>query len=159
MRNWQHIIKRHHEWAHKNDGYSLVTRLGANLANIKSLESSIGFQLPAEFHSLYLTYDGVGVCADPGKIYWRFQPLAEIPGFIESVRDWFKETHPDVAGRFFPFIDWSSGDFSGYLLSPSGTILPGLYDFDHEEYEFDEAQEVAKFISSSYLSIEDVFAK
>ena len=159
MKNWQDIIQRSHEWAHKNDGYSLVTRPGAELADITALESSFGFQLPTEFHELYLTYDGVGVSADSGQIYWMFRSLAQIPKFMEETRDWFQETHPEVARRFFPFIDWSSGDSTGYLLSQSGELLPGLYDFEHEDYEFDASQDESAFLSSFYTTIEDTFAQ
>jgi hypothetical protein len=159
MKNWQEIILRHHEWAHKNDGYSLVTRPGADSADITALEASLGIELPVEFHELYRTYDGVGVSADSGQIYWMFRSLTEIPKFMEESRDWFQETHPEIARRFFPFIDWSSGDATGYLLSQSGGLLPGLYDFEHEAYEFDESQDETTFLSSLHNTIEDFLSQ
>ncbi|MEZ5329678.1 MAG: SMI1/KNR4 family protein [Verrucomicrobiales bacterium] len=155
MKNWQDIIQRSHEWSHKDDGYKLVTRPSADAADIAKLESTLGFQLPAEFRELYLTYDGFGVSANSNQTYWMFKPLAELPAFIEEIRDWFQETHPESARRYFPIIDWSSGDSSGYFLSLSGDLLPGLYDFEHEDYEFDESQEEDEFLIQSYRTIED----
>ncbi len=155
MRSWTKIIKDHHSWAHPNDGYKLVLRNGASEAELNDLAQAIGFQFPSEFRELYRCHNGVGVSHthDPDKIYWSFVPLSEIPELISNARDWFQKTHPDLAARFFPFIDWSSGDYTGYLLAPDRSLLAGLYDFEHEEYQFDESQQSDEFMMMFYSSI------
>lgn len=107
MKKWRNLIQSHHDWAHKDDEYKLVTRPAASADDIAKVEVLFGFSLPEEFHELYLTYDGVGVEGYGDTAYWMFTPLGELPNFVEETRDWFQETHPDAAKRYFPFIDWS----------------------------------------------------
>ena len=66
--------------------------------------------------------------------------------FFASTRSWFGETHPTVAKRFLPFIDWVNGDGMGYLVLDNGTIADGLFCFEHELFEHDEDQDPDEFI-------------
>ena len=152
--SWRDLIERHHEWAHATDEYDLVTLPGISFDDIAEVEATLGFTFPREFVSLYRVVGGVGVKAGEDKRYWLFTPLKEIPGFVSRIRDWIGETHPDCASRFFPFIDWSDGDGSGYLVSSSGKVLPGLYHFEHDSFEFDPDQNEKSFLIPLYKSID-----
>ncbi len=155
MKSWYDLIHASHERDHKSDGYQLVTMPPANPYEIQSLEELVGITFPSEFHDLYSTFNGVGVVGKTGKTYWTFTPLDKIPEFIASTREFFQDTHPDLAKRFFPFIDWSDGDASGYMLSPSRDLLPSLFDFQHDDYEFEETQDDSEFLVVAYRDIKD----
>lgn len=67
-------------------------------------------------------------------------------GLRKSTEQWFLKTHPELAGRFYPFIDWSNGDSMGHYFSETGELMSGLYCFEHENYEHDEEQDSEDFI-------------
>ena len=119
------------------------------------MQMSLGFELPVEFHELYQTHDDVGVTGESDEVHWMFRPVAEIPEFIDRIRDWFEGTHPQLAVRFFPSIDWSNGDGPAYLPSKSGELISGLFGFEHEELEFGETQAGDDFLRTAYNSIEE----
>lgn len=98
----------------------------------------------------------MGVSADAERVDWLFTPISKVLDLVDATRQWFQETHPGPAQRFFPFIDWSNGDATGYLLSPSGALLSALFDFEHEEYTFDASQDESEFLTSAYGSIEEL---
>lgn len=171
MNSWPELIEANHAWAHANDGWHLVTGAPATDADLAQLETQLGIELPAEFKELYRTYNGVGICREandgqaPGrpieeskKVLWLLVPVAEIPGLMTVARSWFQETHAEVALQFMPFIDWNCGDYTGYLLPLESDVPAELYTFEHENYEFDEAQEAEEFLLLSYESIRDYFS-
>ena len=156
MHNWNQIVARHHSAAHRDDGYELVTRPGATGALIQETGAALGVAFPDEFIALYRVFDGIGIRNDDHgeEVLWFFQPLAQLQEFVATTRGWFRETHPELAARFFPFLDWANGDGMGYLTDESGSVLPGLFTFEHECYEFDEEQEPDEFLVSIPVTIE-----
>jgi hypothetical protein len=155
MKSWDDLVNESHERDHEGDGFQLVKMPPATSDEIDSLQKLIGIKLPDEFRDLYLAINGFGVVGKSAEIYWSFIPLDKILGFIASTREFFQDTHPDVAKRFFPFIDWSDGDASGYMISPSDRLLPSLFDFQHDDYEFEETQEGSEFLVTATRNIKD----
>ena len=155
MPDWKHIVARYHAAAHSDDEHALVTGDGALASEIEKTGDELGIKFPNEFASLYGTYDGIGVGSDDDDIWWLFRPLDQLSQFANTIRESFSETHPETAERFFPFLDWANGDGMGYLMNESGEVLPGLYTFEHESFEFDEDQETEEFLSSIPVTIEE----
>ena len=153
MTNWREVVQAHYAWAHKDDEYELVMQPGASDATILTMAEQTGIPLTDEFREFYSQINGFGVTADGEKISWLIVPIERIAATIANARDWFEETHPDLASRYFPFIDWDSGDYTGYLVSERGSLLPDLYDFDHEDYEFDEDQSSAEILTKGDASV------
>lgn len=153
MTNWHNVVLSHHAWAHKDDDYKLVMQPSAADATIHSLTEQTGFPITAEFREFYNQINGFGVAADGQKTSWLLVPVERIEATIARARAGFEETHPELAKRFFPFIDWDSGDYSGYFTAEDGSLLPGLYDFDHETYEFDEEQASEEVVTKGDASI------
>ena len=150
MTDWLNLIQRHLA-SDPCEGRELKLGAAASIDAIIELEQKFGFSFPDEFRSLYTTYNGYGVVFDnePAATYWTFRPLEDLESFARDFGDSISETHPSVAPRFFPFYDWSTGDSAGYLMDENGQLLPGIYDFHHERYEFDETQDVTDFILHS----------
>lgn len=157
MTKWETIVRLHHERAHSGDGFELFTGPGVAEINIKALENRLGFRFPTELREFYSDLNGFGVrsAASPDEVYWFVRPLEELPEFAETIRHWFQETHPDIAGRFFPFVDWANGDGIGYLVSSTGEVMPGLVSFEHESYDFDEGQDYEEFLTTVPISLEE----
>lgn len=159
MANWDSIIKSHHKRAHRRDGFEFACNPGAAAAELRSLEQRLGLELPAEFHELYATFDGFGVKSPEGlgNVYWFARPLNELPQFMEDIRGWFRKTHANVAERFFPFIDWANGDGLGYMADAQSRVLPGVYCFQHDSYEFRADQDADEFLRHAPVSLEKFF--
>lgn len=157
MKTWHQRVHEAHERDHKEDGLRLVTGPPASPKAIVDFEHVLGWTLPAEFHGLYQTFDGVGLASGEEETLWLLTPLAKIPQVIADVRTWFADTHPALARRYFPFIDWGNGDSSGYLLSEKGELLPGIWIFEHEAYEFDEAQPASAFLAAFVGNLQEFF--
>ncbi len=157
MSYWIDKVKTLHEWAHQNDGYQLRFRDGRLLAEIKSVEASIGFEFPSAVRAFYQEVDGFGVQhSSSEKISWFVVPIDRIATVTKKARDWFRETHPNEAERFFAFIDWNCGEYTGYLVRQRGDH-PTLVTFSHEEYEFDSNQNSDDFFETSYDHFEEIF--
>ena len=150
MNEWLNLFQRHRA-SDPCDGCEMVFGEAADAGKIDELERKFGFRFPAEFWSLYTTYDGYGVTFDnkPGEIYWDFRPLGDLELFVKQYHDAIVETHPSVATSFYPFFDWSTGDSAGYLLDDNGQPLPGLYDFYHAGYEADPTQDFTDFLEKA----------
>ena len=157
MPNWSKLIADNHAKAHADDGFNLITRLAATNIQLDELSESLGITWPTDFRELYSTFDGFGVATndEPDKIWWFFRPANEIPKFADDVRNWFLKTHEKCAARFFPFIDFSNGDGIGYIVDDTGVIMDGLFCFEHEQYKFDEEQDVNEFIIHVAVNIEE----
>jgi hypothetical protein len=158
MVNWTKVITDHHNWAHApDDGFDLITKAPASQQQLAELASRLGIILPKEIVSLYRTCNGFGVQSPntPDMDSWFLVPVERVPEFTEQIRSWFRDTHPDVAARFFPFFDWANGDGMGYLFDADGNLQEGLYNFEHEEYERDENQGADEFLLSIDVSIEE----
>lgn len=143
--------------AHPDGEYNLVTGPPASDETLANLETALGFKLPPEFRSFYSSLDGFGIASadDPNDVSWFFRPCEQIVQFSTDVRGWFKETHERCAKRFFPFIDWSNGDGIGYMLDESGEPIDGVFEFNHELYKFDSAQDVNEFLRHVPAGIQD----
>ena len=156
MPNWKHIVESYHTWAHADDEYQLVVRPPASTGDLVLLDAWFGPAMSGEMRGFYELIDGFGVEPSPDGVSWFVTPIAKLPELIEHCRSWFRDTHPDLANRFFPFIDWDCGDYSGFLLSEDGTLLEGLYTFEHEDYEFEEGQDGSVFLYTIYATIEEL---
>ncbi len=67
--------------------------------------------MPNEFKALYSEFDGFGTLRD-GEVDWFFLPLSKLPEHANGVRSWIQKTHPEIAKRFVPFVDWGNGEAS-----------------------------------------------
>ena len=156
MPNWKHIVEANHAWSHPNDEYRLVIQPPASSADLAFLHTLFGSAMSEEMRGFYEQMDGFGVESVADGTYWFVTPIAKLPELIEHCRNWFRDTHPDLANRFFPFIDWNCGDYSGFLLSVEKSPLDGLFTFEHEEYNFEKGQDSSAFILSVYNTIEEL---
>lgn len=157
MPDWVQIVNHQHEMGHADDEYELATMPGVSADLLDQLADRLGITLPEEFRDFYMTFNGFGVVPEdnPDDVSWFFQPLEDLPGFIESKRSSFADTHADLAVRFFPFIDWANGDSMGYLTDAAGIVQPGFYCFEHESYAYNADQEADEFISAYPVTIEE----
>ncbi|WAC19570.1 SMI1/KNR4 family protein [Luteolibacter sp. SL250] len=156
MPNWRKIVESHHAWAHPDDDWRLITGPPAGAADLALLEELFGAALKDEIRGFYEQMDGFGITSDEGRVIWFVVPIAGLADTFEACRSWFRDTHPGLAERFFPFIDWECGDYSGILLHEFGIPLEGIYEFEHEEYGFDEDQDGSDFLRSVYDSLREM---
>jgi hypothetical protein len=154
MSEWQKNIIAFHKVDNPDDPESLFLGPPASVASIAEFEKAIGYMMPDEFKQLYTEYDGFGTTRD-GETDWFFLPVSKLLEHATEVRDWFQETHPELAKRFVPFVDWGNGDASGYVFSEAGIPLPGIFIFEHESYEFEEDQDWEEFLIPVDSSIRD----
>ncbi len=145
MKTWHQRVREAHKRNHQGDGVELIIGPPANPEAITELEREVGRRLPPEFHELYQALDGFGVVTADGEL-WLFTPLAKIARSAAAAGTWFADSHPSLAKRYFPFIDWGNGDSSGYLFSEEGDLLPGIWIFEHEMYGFDASQPASAFL-------------
>ncbi|RYD49039.1 MAG: SMI1/KNR4 family protein [Verrucomicrobiaceae bacterium] len=146
MNDWRKDLLKFHQGDNPDDSNPPVFGPPATPEAIAAFEKSVGLRMPQEFHELYLQVDGFGQMYN-GEILWYVVPLAELAEHVAGRRDWFQKTHPDLARGYVPFFDWANGDSCGYLFSKSGAMVPGLFMFEHEEYEFEEDQDPEDFLS------------
>ena len=144
MSKWLPLITEFYKLYH-TDPYSLELGPPATAKDLDSLDKEVGFRMTAEFRSFYGEFNGFGTKRD-GEVDWCFVPISEIPSLTAGVRDWFEETHPDIAKRYVAVVDWGNGDSSGYLFSEFGEPLEGFFIFEHESYEFEVDQDWREFI-------------
>ncbi len=154
MSEWHKNIVAFHKLDNADDPDSLVLGSPSNAATIAVFEKTVGYSMPEEFKALYSEYDGFGTTRK-GEIDWFFLPLLKLPGHAAEVRVGFQQTHPEIAKRFVPFVDWGNGDSSGYVFSESGVPEPGIFMFEHESYEFREDQDWREFLDPVDASIHD----
>lgn len=131
---------------------------GASRDEIAALESQLGVRLPAEFHSFYGCYNGVGV-VEPGEtdpIALFFRPVDQIASYAVQCRTWFAGTHPAEEERYLPFIDWANGDSSGYWSASGSELQPTIFTFSHEVYLGEPDQSAEDFILPHFRSIADL---
>jgi hypothetical protein len=159
MKNWTEIVEAHHLWAHPGNDFPLVARPPASTTDLQSFKNLFGPAASAELSGFYEQMDGFGIEETPGVPSWFISPIEKLPELIKQSRKWMKETHPDLAERFFPFVDWNCGDYSGYLLSGDGTLLDGIFTFEHEEYKSEKGQDVPEFMYSLNGSLEEFLSE
>lgn len=145
MSDWHQDIINHHKLDYADAPDSIRLGKPATREALQAFEKSVGHTLPEEFHELYGQYDGYGNEGEDG-IDWFFVPLELLPEHVAGTRGWFQETHPELAARFVPFVDWGTGDASGYLFTESGALEQGIYMFEHEAYEFEKEQDWSEFL-------------
>jgi hypothetical protein len=143
---WTQLIQNQHAKYFGGNCHGLILRDGASESELDALDLQ-----------LYTTHNGVGDTygSEPNSINWSFTPISLIPELTNIARHWFEGTHSDLAARFFPFFNWGCGDYTGYLMSPDGTLLEGLYCFQHEEYQFDVNQAPEDFLIMTDKCIAD----
>ncbi len=145
MSDWYQNILDFHNLDNADNPDSLVLGSPATNASIAELEKATGYAMPNEFRQLYLEFDGFGTSRD-GETEWFFVPISKLDAHLSEVRDWFQDTHPEIAERFVSFVDWRCGDASGYIFTESGLPEPGIFMFEHERYEFDAEQDWREFL-------------
>lgn len=154
MTDWRSHIQQFHDLDYEDSPGSLVLGPPATEQAIADLEKELNFTFPEEFRSFYLTCDGFGTSSEDGTD-WFFLPLADIAEHTFGTREWFEKTHPDIASSFVAFVDWGNGDASGYLFDGMGSIRDGIFMFEHESYDSDEAQKWEEFLMPIDESIQD----
>ncbi|MBL9153880.1 MAG: SMI1/KNR4 family protein [Verrucomicrobiales bacterium] len=145
MNEWRPLINEYYKLAHTDDPNSLELGKPATTEELDSLDKELGFKMPPEFRSFYGEFNGFGTKRDD-ETDWFFVPISAIPNLTAVIRDWFKETHPEIARRYVAVVDWGNGDSSGYLFSEAGDPLEGFFIFEHESYEFEADQDWREFI-------------
>ncbi|MCA9194836.1 MAG: SMI1/KNR4 family protein [Planctomycetales bacterium] len=141
--DWIALIKKFHKLI--PSGYVLYIEPPASSKQIQTAKKVLPSTIPDEFFELYSFCNGCGLDAEESR-YWFMVPIEEIGALVKSTERWYAKTHRSLKGRFYPFIDWSNGDTMGYYFSKSGELMPGLYCFEHEEYQHDSDQNVDEFI-------------
>lgn len=127
----------------------------------KDFQKKTGFKWTNEFFELYGRHDGFGLKeVSDEKVSWICVPSHEIESLGENVRSLFSETHPEISKAFFPFYDWGSGDAAGYFQlqeimdsDVTGVAPETIFEFDHENYNFDPCQPWFDFLQPAYESI------
>ena len=155
-KKWFDLIEKFHAGDHPDSPESLVIGEPSSPEDIAALEKTLGVKMPDDFKDFYGTCNGFGH-KDGDEVSWLFSPLDQIPATTSAARKWFYGTHPELAAGFVAFMDWDSGDYTGYVFEEDGTLVEGIFDFDHESYEADEDQDFEEFLSPLFLSIEDFF--
>lgn len=145
MSEWRPLITGFYKIDHADDPDSLELGQPATANDFDSLDKALGLKMPAEFRSFYGEFNGFGTKRD-GETDWFFVPISDIPKFTARIRDWFEETHPEIAKRYVAVVDWGNGDSSGYLFSEAGEPLEGFFIFEHESYEFEADQDWREFM-------------
>jgi hypothetical protein len=158
MPNWETIVTKFFAVSDPDGDYDHHAPSGAPADEIETLESKLGISFPSEFHDFYRHFNGIGLVdrQEPDHIPLFLRPIDEIHDYMEQCRSRFKETHPDEARRYFPFVDWWNGDSSGYWFNRDGQIEPYICTFYHELYVYEEGQDVGDFIKPHAQSIADL---
>ncbi|MDM4019577.1 SMI1/KNR4 family protein [Roseiconus lacunae] len=157
MTDWLELLTRHHAAAQADSGYEPLFGDAAPPERLDDAQSKIGLPLPAELRNLYGSVDGYGLKmeADCMLSPWFIVPTSELVNFVSSCRNAIVETHPNLSGRFLPFIDWANGDFMGYVYDRNGNLIEGLHLFLHEKFQHCADQEPDEFFHSFDGSIAD----
>ena len=153
--NWKRIVDDFFRMSDPDGEYEHYAPSGASAATIVELESEIGVELPQELRDFYANYDGIGLVTrdDEAPMPLFIRQTTELAGFIRQCQSMIRDTHPNHAERYFPFIDWYNGDSSGFMLNASGQLVDGVFTFSHELYSYDAAQDLNDFIQPHSDSI------
>lgn len=158
MSEWIEIVKAHHQRYSEKDGYALIINPGADENRLNEIQDHLRWKFPKNLIEIYRECDGYGISWPGLDVDWNLMPILDLENFANDVRGWFKETHPVVASRFFPFFNWGTGDSIGFLADENG-ISEKLYEFSHDSYEFDEAQNWKDFIQYEASSIKEFLCR
>ena len=154
MTNWGSLFQSHFDSTKTRDELTELLLLpGAQISQIQSIVSRLGFDTPEEFLELYSTFNGVGHKQGENELDW-FKQLSSLEEFGESCRMWMEE-HEEVSMRYFPFIDFNNGESAGYMHDENGNRLDGVFFHYTGAYEYDEDQPWTEFIVRETQSIED----
>ncbi len=160
MTKWKHLVDGFFLNSDPNAEFRHIANPPASTAEVSETERKIGISLPAELRSFYCAYNGIGLSHGDEPDTPRFiRPVNELPEFITSGRSWFAETHPNVALRFVPFLDWENGDVMGYLFNEDGSLNPFLVTFLHEEYNGTPSQDPDEFLGRGPASLVELFTR
>jgi hypothetical protein len=153
--NWKRIVDDFFRMSDPDGEYEHYAPKGATAATIAELESEIGVELPQELRDFYANYNGIGLVTrdEEAPMPLFIRPTTELPGFIRECQSIIRDTHPNHAERYFPFIDWYNGDSSGFMLNAKGQLVDGVFTFSHELYSYDAAQDLNDFIQPHSDSI------
>ncbi|QDT36161.1 SMI1/KNR4 family protein [Stratiformator vulcanicus] len=131
----------------------------ASEEEISRIEGELGVRFPAELRSLYGTFNGFGV-PYPGwsddDVMWLVPPLSRLPSLRGDFQEAVSETHPDVASRYLPVIDYANGDTAGYLIDEQGIAADGIFSFEHESFEVRSDQPLDEFIQPAAEKLADL---
>lgn len=145
MQDWTQVIQEHYAVAYDPAEFSMSLNPPATLKQIEDLERSLGFTFPEEWHALYKTTNGLGVVPkkQPTFVSDLFPSIEHLPAFIATSRDWISPTHPHVALRYIPVLDFVNGDTIGYCTDDESATL---YLFNHESKGNDPEQDTVDFL-------------
>jgi hypothetical protein len=114
------------------------------------------YPLPEEIKEIYSIHDGFGLVKEKGEILWQLPPRYQLPQLKATCCDWFADTHPELVHSVFPFLDGFTGTYL-LVLVENGKILQGIFEFDHENYDFEPNQPWSEFIVKVYDRFEEFF--
>ena len=152
--DWNKLVQLHHKYAHPSEEYLLVTGPSASSAEIESTSASLGYSFSPEFVEFYSTMNGFGISAPGEDPDWFFLPLSKISETRTHTRDML-DTHPTIAERFIPLVDWMCGDYTGYIKPEGQSDDFALFMLEHEQLEYDSSQDPNEFLFPLYSSIEE----
>ena len=148
---WTDLIVQHFRRDYFLNGFGLALGCPPTSVVLQAFRNN-DFAWPAEFVDIYQCHNGFGYILKGDKIHWLFVPMDQLSDFHVTATSLLRETHPDIARAFHPFIDWQSGDYIGYLNN-EGALRSQLYQFDHELYAFSADQPWQEFLLPSFASI------
>lgn len=145
MTDWLQVVNDHFAIAFDSNNWVLIVHPAPSAEQRNRAQEKLGFEFPNEFCSLYASLNGFSIKARKSDDQFSFlKPLEELPEFADSVRSWFRESHPDAASQFIPFIDLANGDAIGYLNRDGADEM--LFRFDHDALRFEADQAVEDFL-------------
>jgi hypothetical protein len=154
MNNWQETIDTFFQCSDPSNDFRHLALPGASAKAIAETEATLGLTLPTELGEFYSCFNGIGMATDDEPDIPRLIPsLDQLATVITAGRSWLKETHPDWANRFLPFLDLENGDYTGYCLDENGQWMPCVVTFLHEYYQFDADQDIDEFLVESADSL------
>lgn len=145
-RRWIEILETYHQAAHADDGWEMRVGLGASEEEIAAVESRLGCKFPPSLREFYRECNGYGLKSEK-ELSWFVRPVEEIEELTREARDWFEETHPEIARKFIAYVDWGSGDYSGGIVGANGVLSKAVCMFEHESYEYETDQDPDEFLS------------
>lgn len=143
--NWKQVIEHFYSVAYDPDEFVLAMNPPATTSQILSLEETLGFTFPQEWHDLYATTNGFGVAGkdEPDSAMNLFPTLADLPALVAASREAIAHTHPAEADQYIPVLDYINGDTIGYRLDDPSCRLHML---NHEAMAYDSEQDVEDFL-------------
>lgn len=160
MKNqWEKVFNRWTEDRFPSYRGNIISSAKKNQEEISSCLKDFDYPEIDELYKFYSYRNGVGLREpkNTAEIWWFFSPIERLQEFREICINHFKDTHPFLAERYFPFYDALNGDSMGYMLNKDGECCSGIYYFDHEIY-YGEEFENTDFLDFYEVSLRAFFS-